>query len=79
MMLYYQGREVSWLAGLAYPSSATVAYPGSVGYATRRVRYSAIALYRRKVHHTPSTDYSVNGDEAVAADPSATYARWLAS
>ena len=36
-MLYYQGREVSKLACLAYPSyggAATVAYPGSVGYAT---------------------------------------------
>ena len=58
MMLYYQGREVSWLACLAYPT-ATVAYPGSAGYTTHRVRY------RWKVSHTPSTDYSVNGDEAV--------------
>ena len=36
-MLYYQGREV-FLAGLlglpSYGGAATVAYPGSVGYAT---------------------------------------------
>ena len=61
-------------------------FPGWLAWLTklRGCRHGSVpgqrwVRYRRKVSRTPSTGYSVNGDEAVAAGTSATYARWLAS